>query len=479
MLLRPSPAVLTARRGHVCVLRRMGRYNAAVAQSKPKAAETTTVSEDEPKVANRPSGRGLLPGLLGRYPRPPLSGTGKQAWGGAVSFVLVVYAASRLFYLLAGALLAGFLPAGGFYLLTPDQPLGRLNIWAHWDGAWYSQIATEGYAAHAPASTAFFPLYPLLVRSFAEVFGGPLSLGAVSLWATLLSLAFLPPALFFVYRIAEDGFGEEVARTTTLALAFFPTAFFLNAAYTESLFLALSAGSLWACRVRKDLLLACVLAGFAAATRNVGVFLLAPLAYEWLRWAREDGWGRARLAEGASLALVPTGLLGYMAYLWMRFGDPLIFYSAQELWDRRPVDPLSLTVDVFGEAYASLGTALGPGTPANSALAGIIGRLHDPNDAYSLLFLLVTVALFVVGLRVLPLSLSLYTLLLFISAVSFGKPATPLMGFSRYVLVAFPLFITLAVLLEGRPRAKGVYLSISAAASLVFCAFFVSWRFVA
>ncbi len=53
------------------------------------------------------------------------------------------------------------------------------------------------------------------------------------------------------------------------------------------------------------------------------------------------------------------------------------------------------------------------------------------------------------------------------------------MGFSRYVLVAFPLFITLAVLLEGRPRAKGVYLSASVAASLVFCAFFVSWRFVA
>jgi len=461
----------------------MGRYNAAVARSKPKVAETTTVSEDQPKVAERQRGRSLLPGLLGRYPRPPLPGrgTGKggQIGGGALSFVLVVYAASRLFYLLAGALLAGLLPAGGFYRITPDVPLGTLNIWAHWDGVWYSQIATEGYAAHAPASTAFFPLYPLLMRSFAEVFGGPLSLGAMSAWGTLISLTFLPFALYFVYRIAEEGWGEEVARVTTLALAFFPTAFFLNSAYTESLFLALSAGSIWAWWVRKDLLLACVLAGFAAATRNVGVFLFAPLFIEWLRWTREDGWSRARLAEGASLALVPAGLFGYMAYLWMRFGDPLLFYSAQELWDRRPVDPLTLTIDVFGEAYFSLATAFGPGTPAGSALAGIVGRLHDPNDAYSLLFLLVTVALFVVGLRVLPLSLSLYTLLLIISAVSFGKPATPLMGFSRYMLVAFPLFITLAVLLEGRPRAKVVYLLTSAAASLMFCAFFVSWRFVA
>ena len=93
------------------------------------------VSEDEPKVARRPSGRGLLPGLR---PRPPLSSTGldnrKQAGGSAVPFVLGVYAASRLFYLLAGALFAGLLPAVGFYRLTPDVPLGRLNIRAHWDG---------------------------------------------------------------------------------------------------------------------------------------------------------------------------------------------------------------------------------------------------------------------------------------------------------------------------------------------------------
>lgn len=77
-----------------------------------------------------------------------------------------------------------------------------------------------------------------------------------------------------------------------------------------------------------------------------------------------------------------------------------------------------------------------------------------------------------------PPSLSLYTLLLIISAVSFGKPATPLMGFSRYVFVAFPLFMTLATILESR-KAMGVWLSFSAVVSLVFCAFFVSWRFVA
>ena len=81
------------------------------------------------------------------------------------------------------------------------------------------------------------------------------------MWGPLLSLLFLPFALYFIYRIALEGWDERVARGTVLILAFFPTTFFLNAAYTESLFLALSAGSLWAMRVRKDLLVACVLAG--------------------------------------------------------------------------------------------------------------------------------------------------------------------------------------------------------------------------
>ena len=38
-----------------------------------------------------------------------------------------------------------------------------LNPWAHWDGVWYIKIATTGYA-DGDGSTAFFPLYPMLLR---------------------------------------------------------------------------------------------------------------------------------------------------------------------------------------------------------------------------------------------------------------------------------------------------------------------------
>jgi hypothetical protein len=52
------------------------------------------------------------------------------------------------------------------------------------------------------------------------------------------------------------------------------------------------------------------------------------------------------------------------------------------------------------------------------------------------------------------------------------------MGFPRYVLVAFPLFIVLAVMLKNH-RLLGGWLVPSAAFSLVLCPEFVSWRFVA
>jgi hypothetical protein len=182
------------------------------------------VSEDRTKAASDADGR-KEDGL---------------AWQAGLLFVLAVWAASRLLYLVCGPLFATVVPVGWFYRLTPDAPFGTLNLWWHWDGVWYIQIAEKGYGTSAPESTAFFPLYPLLMRSFAELFGGPISQQALSVWGPLLSLAILPFALYFVYQIALDGWGERVAKVTLLSL--FPTAFFLNAAYTESLFLALSAG---------------------------------------------------------------------------------------------------------------------------------------------------------------------------------------------------------------------------------------------
>src|SRR3954451_4450958 len=69
-----------------------------------------------------------------------------------------------------------------------------LSPLARWDSAWYLDIAHSGYAG---PSTAFFPLYPLLVRAVA-VGGSP---GALLVASYAVSLAALGGSLYLMYRL--------------------------------------------------------------------------------------------------------------------------------------------------------------------------------------------------------------------------------------------------------------------------------------
>jgi hypothetical protein len=394
-----------------------------------------------------------------------------------LGFVLAVYASSRIFYLASGFLLAKLVPTSSHQLTTTDVPPGSLNIWSHWDGEHYVALALDGYfQAPRYVSPAFFPMYPLLVRSFSEAFGGSLSKEALSYWGPLLSLLFLPFAFYFIYEIARAGWGEGAAKGTLLILAFFPTTFFLNAGYTESLFLALSAGSLWAIRVKRNLLLACILAGLATATRNVAIFLVVPLMYEWIM---QGGIKKPRERwRGLSLAFVPSGLIVFMGYLWIKFGDPLLFYSSQKYWNREATGPFVTATRAWETAVEGVDILRDPGLWAHPTVQNFADHLERANSVYNLAFLIFAVVVLLAGVRQLPLSLTIYSLLLIVPPALFGTPDIPLMGIPRYVLVAFPIFVVLGLLARKKLLFAG-WLILSTIVSIILCALFVSWRFVA
>lgn len=399
----------------------------------------------------------------------------KDKRGQGLAFVLIVYAVSRTFYLIAGATLVHITPVGGFQAATSDEPFGTINLWAHFDGEHYARLASNGYL-NPPnnMSPAFFPLYPLLMRGFAALFGGPISIEVLALWGLLVSLLVLPFAMYFVYRIAEQEAGVRAAQGAVLALAFFPTTFYLNATYTESLFLALSAGAIWAARVRKDLFLACLFAGLATSTRNVGVFLVLPLAYEWSR-----NFGYYRWWRGSYLALAPSGLVAYMGYQWWKFGSPFLFYTDQKDWNREATGPLLTISNAWHEAWDGVGWLFDPPIRIVDLKPDqLIMQLNSANSTYNFVFLILAVVLLVAGLRVLSPGLWAYAFLVSIFPSFFGAPGTTLMGLSRYVLVAFPLFIVLGALLKNRAL-LGTWLVASTVLSLLFCAMFVTWWYVA
>jgi Gpi18-like mannosyltransferase len=225
--------------------------------------------------------------------------------------VVVVWAASRAFFLVCGALGHAFLSPADSRGVAYREPPGVLSYWANWDGAIFTHIAQHG--CDTITATPFLPLYPLAVRAVTAL--GP----GLALAGVLVSTAASLVALSFGYELAAHWWNVRVARAATLALAFFPTAFFLNAAYSESLFLALTSGSLWALYVRRDLLMAGVFGYFAATTRSAGVMLLIPLASEFLQRRRETGWGAIGVAGP------PLGLLTYASYLHLRHYRALEF----------------------------------------------------------------------------------------------------------------------------------------------------------
>jgi Dolichyl-phosphate-mannose-protein mannosyltransferase len=391
--------------------------------------------------------------------------TKASSTGEVWAFVLIVFFLSRLLFMGVGSLAATHLPwaepAG-----DPLEPPGFLNYWAHWDGAWYSEIATDGYGGRSPTSTAFFPLYPMLVRLGISLGSGP------ALWGVVISLLATPVALFFLYRIAENLYDSRAARAATLSLAFFPTAFFLNAVYTEALFLALSAGSVWAALVRRNLLLAGLLGSLAAATRNLGVILLLPLLFEWLRYRREFG-----LRGLAVVALVPAGLLEYAAFLWGRFGNPLVFASQQdEYWGRELTNPLTTLGHAWQAARDGARYLFDPETLfLNTSATPALEASNTLNFAFLILFLF----LLAVGFVVLPPGLSLYNLFVVLLPVMTPAPAFPLMSLPRFMLAAFPVFLVLGYLLPRTRPVLVLWLLLSTGAGAALTTLFTTWRWIA
>ncbi|HEX6347893.1 MAG TPA: mannosyltransferase family protein [Candidatus Dormibacteraeota bacterium] len=213
-----------------------------------------------------------------------------------------------------------------------------LQPWLSWDAVHYLQIARAGYPAGPRAvEDGFFPLLPMLLRL----------LGA-SDWAAV-GLAFLLglSGLAVLAGLTAQVWDRPTAVRVTWIAAFWPAALFWSAVYTEGLFLALAAGSLWAAW-RGHAAVATLLAAGAALLRPNGLMLALPLLV--LLPA-----GRARLA-----ALAPVlGAAAFALYLWAFSGDPLAFVGGQA--DHHPLAvgrPLARLLSLDPEQVVGLGFLL-------------------------------------------------------------------------------------------------------------------------
>jgi hypothetical protein len=233
----------------------------------------------------------------------------------------------------------------GWYLLSRFAVLllAQAAVWANshisvydaltgWDSSWYGGIATHGYPSSAHGSPrgniwAFFPAWPALLHLAHLVAGGSWQRNAIALNFVLGFTAAL-----CLWLVVADVFDRPVADRTVVLFLFLPSAFTLSMAYTESLFITVSALCLYALR-RKWWLVAGLTAAVASGTRIPGIVLVACCA-----WAAgvELVRGRRRIVPLVAPLLAPLGLVAFMAEAQAKVGNPTEFLSAEKVWNNQP-----------------------------------------------------------------------------------------------------------------------------------------------
>ena len=336
-----------------------------------------------------------------------------------------------------------------------------ITAWERWDALWYLKIAAHGYSP-SDTSGAFFPLYPVLTRAGSFLTGGHPLAGAF-LVANLAGLL----ALVVVYLMTKHELGERRARQTIVLMAVFPTAYFLFAPYSESVFLLFAALSLFGARLEKWWL-AGLAGALAAATRSIGVTLVVPLALEAIRQVRaadpeERRPSRVLYTLGCS-AFASAGLIAYLLYWKVTTGDFLTPFNAQNGWLREFSWPWQTIVN---------------GTKAGLNFIG-----SYPGGYHTLDLLLVAVAFAAtvwimlkwVAMKV-PAIYASYAIISLVMPLLLVFGGRPFMSLPRFVLVIWPLFWALGAFAD-RFNAHDLVVGASAAGLGIMSLLFVNWYFV-
>jgi hypothetical protein len=338
--------------------------------------------------------------------------------------------------------LAGFVVAYAVAdTLVPDARPAQLDEGLlSWDGTFYRDIADHGYEGLLDAPVRFFPLYPLLGRYLGVVLGRvDVALILVSNLAALV-LAVLTRRLV-LHEQGRDREAMALADRAVWLMMLVPPAFVLVFGYAEALLLAAAVGLFLALR-REQWWWAAGLGVVAALTRPIGLFLVLPALIEvgrGLRDAPRSSWpGRA-----AAVAGPPLGTAIYLLWAERVVGDWQAPFRAQEGFRGDLVDPVTRLVRGVQDLTGS--ETFGDG-------------LHLP-------FAVVIIVLTALTFRYWPASYGAYAAAVVLVSLS----ADNLNSLERYGLNAFPIILTLAVLV-ARPRAERVALALCGGGLVAFTA---------
>ncbi|MFV0128056.1 hypothetical protein ACLGI4_10120 [Streptomyces sp. HMX112] len=326
-----------------------------------------------------------------------------------------------------------------------EDGLHRLK--GRWDAVWYARIAEHGYGHEVRlpgggvhSDLAFFPLLPALERGGSELLGvGAATAGLLVAWVSSLAAA------WGIHAVGAQVAGRRAGIVLAVLWGVHPTAFVQSMAYTEALFTALAAWSLYAV-LRGRWVWAGALCALAGLTRPSAAALVAALGVTAVVAVVRERRVPARLAAGVLLA--PLGWLGYVVFVAVREGGATAYFDVQAGWGNS-VDGGAALARFVAEQLTGPNPAAGLGLCALLALLGwvvwLCVRQRQPLPVLGYCLAVVVVSL--------------------VGAAYFGSRP-------RLLMPAFPLLLPAAVALARlRNRALAGVLAALALASGAYGAF--------
>lgn len=305
---------------------------------------------------------------------------------------------------------------------------------SRWDSGGYLLIAKNGYYLKG---TAFFPLYPLLIKVLDIVTHRPVVTGIL---ISNVSFFFL---IYFFMRLLRLDYTIKDTCKITLLLVVFPTSFYFSALYTESMFMLFSVLFLYFLR-KGGWMRASIFGMLAGGTRNTGVLLALPFAIEFLNNHYKQFKGKLVNKKLAGIlwgVFIPIIAFIYMGYLWIYFHDPFSFSHVQKL---------------FGRGYMA---------PWNTLINGYVFNFQDIHlmpgkvsylDFYYILELVIVsliIIILILSFKKLRFSywlIILYSILIPLTDPVYGKINDYFVSIPRYVLVIVPMYIALFEVFKRR-----------------------------
>jgi hypothetical protein len=271
-------------------------------------------------------------------------------------FIILLTIAMEFFTFVIITLISGYVPPNGGVAgkwrvsQIIDLPSYIFNISRTWDGIHYINIAQNWYSPSQPSEYAFFPFFPLLIKTISSLFP----------FFSIYTSSFIVSSMLFIIlgillkKMFKDLNFVEKSDELSLIAIIFPLSIFYLFVYTESLFICITIiSSIFLKKLQEKnnvhklpIYLVVLIGSFLLSiTRNLGFLFgfsiffthLMIILFNMPKLNKKEYLKYAIKPLLSSFSFLLSGIIGLVSVLSIGYytaGDFLKSYNAQQYWGR-------------------------------------------------------------------------------------------------------------------------------------------------